>query len=153
MLRKHMRRFAWRYKQKRGLRSIKGGGTFQGHLSRAKPAKAAFVGDDIEEPGNASAWTPLMARLVRIARRRDAAVLLLHHALKSDGAYRDSTAIGAAVDVILELRPDEQNAMARRLRTRGRFQVPDTTVCLEDTGFTLASGEIPRTREASEELS
>jgi len=101
---------------------------------------AAFVGGDIEDPGNSSAWTPLMARLVRIARDHDSAVLLLHHARKSDGTYRDSTAIGAAVDVLLEIRLDQQDPNARHLKARGRFEVPDTSVCLTSNGFSLASG-------------
>jgi len=105
---------------------------------------AAFVGGDIEDPGNSSAWTPLMTRLVRIAREHEVAVLLLHHARKSDGAYRDSTAIGAAVDVLLELRTDPQDTNARHLKAKGRFgfAVPNTSVCLTENGFLLASGEI-----------
>src|ERR1700730_4897145 len=103
---------------------------------------AAFVGGDIEDPGNSSAWTPLMARLVRIARDHEVAVLLLHHARKSDGTYRDSTAIGAAVDVLIELEPDKQNPSIRHFKVRGRFGVPNTSVCLTENGFALASGEI-----------
>jgi hypothetical protein len=101
---------------------------------------AAFAGDDIEDPGNSSSWTLLMARLVRIARVHGAAILLLHHARKSDGTYRDSTAIGAAVDVLLELRPDQQESTVRHLKARGRFVVADTSVCLTAAGFSLASG-------------
>jgi hypothetical protein len=103
---------------------------------------AAFVGGDIEDPGNSSEWTPLMARLVRVARKHEAAVWLLHHARKSDGTYRDSTAIGAAVDVLLELRPDQEDPNLRHLKGRGRFEVPNFSVTLTATGFSLASGEM-----------
>ena len=44
-----------------------------------------------------------MRPLVRIARDTNCALVLLHHAGKSEGKYRDSTEIGAAVDVIVEM--------------------------------------------------
>jgi AAA domain len=70
------------------------------------------------DPGSSTAWTPIMAGLTRIARDTDAAVLLLHHARRSDGAYRDSSAIGAGVDVIAEM-ADGDDADVRLLRVRG----------------------------------
>jgi predicted ATP-dependent serine protease len=103
---------------------------------------AVFFGDHIDDPGSSSAWTPLMMRLVRIARDHESAVLLLHHARKSDGEYRASTAIGAAVDVVLGLRTDPLDTNARHLTAKGRFAVPNTSVCLTENGFAIASGEI-----------
>src|SRR5262249_2250487 len=38
------------------------------------------------DPGSSTAWTPIMAGLTRIARDTNAAVLIVHHARKSDGA-------------------------------------------------------------------
>jgi AAA domain len=100
---------------------------------------AAFVGGDIEDAGSSAAWTPLMARFVRIARDHEVAVLLLHHARKSDGTYRDSTAIGAAVDALIELRPDQDNLNVRRLRARARFPISDTSIELAENGYRLTA--------------
>jgi hypothetical protein len=103
---------------------------------------AAFVGGDIEDAGSSAAWTPLMARFVRIAREHETAVVLLHHARKSDGTYRDSTAIGAAVDALIELRPDQDNSNVRRLKGRARFSIADTSIELAANGYRLAAGEL-----------
>jgi Bifunctional DNA primase/polymerase, N-terminal/AAA domain/Primase C terminal 1 (PriCT-1) len=93
------------------------------------------------DPGSSTAWTPIMSRLARIARDTNAAVLVLHHARKSDGAYRDSSAIGAGVDVIVEM-ADGDDAGVRVLRVRGRWHVGDYSVRLLGDQYTLASGEL-----------
>lgn len=94
------------------------------------------------DPGSATAWTPIMAALTRTARESDAAMLLLHHARKSDGAYRDSTAIGAGVDAILEMMEDGQDADVRKIRVRARWRVGDYSVRLIGDKYELASGEL-----------
>jgi hypothetical protein len=48
--------------------------------------------------------TPLLDSFARVARKRQVALVLLHHTIKAGTEYRDSTAIGAAVDVVLTLR-------------------------------------------------
>lgn len=60
------------------------------------------------DSGSASDWSPVMSRFGALAQEYVLAVLLNHHATKHDGSYRDSTAIGAGVDAILELRRDPQ---------------------------------------------
>jgi hypothetical protein len=90
------------------------------------------------EDGSAKAWQPLMAALTKLARVFDCAVIIVHHARKSDGAYRDSTAIGAAVDCIIEMRSDERDPNARHLKARGRFPVPDCTIRYNGTGYEMA---------------
>ncbi|MFI7996072.1 hypothetical protein ACFMKC_19945, partial [Acinetobacter baumannii] len=59
--------------------------------------------------------------------------LILHHANKKDGKYRDSTAIGGAVDVILEMYGE--GAEPRIIKGRGRFEIPEIRVMLEPDGF------------------
>lgn len=99
------------------------------------------------ESGDGSGWTPVMDRLTRIARDSGAALLILHHGRKEDGKYRDSTAIGAGVDVILEMR-DGSDAGERRISAKGRWHIEEFTVRLvgvpgaADFGFELATGEL-----------
>jgi hypothetical protein len=96
------------------------------------------------DPGSSTAWTPIMSALTRIARDTDAAVVHLHHARKSDGAYRDSSAIGAGVDAIVEM-ADGPDADVRVLRVRARWQVGDYSIRLAgEPGakrYELATGE------------
>ena len=103
---------------------------------------AALTEQLVEDPGQASEWTPIMRQLASIARERDVAMVLIHHARKSDGRYRDSSAIGAGVDVILEMeqRPGE-DAAVRHIRARGRWGMQDFAVRLvEGTSFELLAG-------------
>lgn len=105
---------------------------------------AAFVEVLTLDSGAASSWTPIMLGLTRIAQDHNTAILLLHHGTKSDGSYRDSTAIGAGVDVILEMRPDTADPWVRQIRARGRFTVSNFAVRLVEhlQRFELAGGEL-----------
>lgn len=103
------------------------------------PALAALVGES-PEPGSSTDWTPIMSALTRPARDFDAAMLILHHARKSDGQYRDSTAIGANVDMILEMTEGDDGV--RKIKARGRWDVGDYAVRLAGAQFELVSGEL-----------
>ena len=96
------------------------------------------------EDGSAKAWQPLMAALTKIARDFDCAVLIIHHSRKSDGAYRDSTAIGANVDCIIEMRSDEQDPNARHLKARSRFTVADCAIRYNGSGYELVGTANPK---------
>jgi hypothetical protein len=102
---------------------------------------AAFVGGAIDDPGNSAKWTPILQGFVALARDHDAAVLLLHHARRSDGSYRDSSAIGAAPDALIEMREDTKDRWVRQLSARARWEVPDCNVRLTAGGYVLAAGE------------
>lgn len=110
---------------------------------------AAFTERMDLDPGKSTDWTPIMARFERIARGTGAAVIILHHARKSDGKYRDSSAIGARVDMILEMGEDEDVPGVRKIKAKGRWTVEDYAVhYVEPDGeglagyFQLASGEL-----------
>lgn len=78
------------------------------------------------DSGDASAWTSALTPLVRVARSTDAALLLLHHASRA-GGYRDSTAIGASVDVLVEMR---ERSGLRLMQVRGRWHSEELAVRL-----------------------
>jgi hypothetical protein len=99
---------------------------------------------DVPESGNAGDWTRVMARLTRIARETEAAVLVLHHGRKSDGKYRDSTAIGAGVDAVLEMTEGKAD-MTRKVTCHARFKTEPFSFIL--TGDTLELvGDVPLTQ-------
>ena len=72
------------------------------------------------ESGSSSQWAKVMRPLVRIARDTDCALVILHHATKADGSYRDSTEIGAAADVLQEMAITE-GGIVRQIKYWGRF--------------------------------
>lgn len=90
------------------------------------------------DPGDGPAWTRVMSAIVDITRRYGAS-LILHHSRKSDGKYRDSTAIGANVDFIVEMYGE--GAEPRTLKGRGRFTMEDVRVTLENDSFRLVDSE------------
>jgi hypothetical protein len=104
-------------------------------------AALADATDARPDPGSSSAWTPIMSSLARVARSTDAALILAHHARKSDGAYRDSSAIGAGVDAIIEMAEGDE-ADVRRFRVRARWRVGDYAVRLVGERYELAAGEL-----------
>ena len=81
-----------------------------------------IVGDE----NDAAGMQPLVQGLTRIAHEEGPAVVLVHHNNRG-GEYRGSTAIGGAVDCILEMEPrtpkDPTGDPVRDIRVRGR--IPD----------------------------
>lgn len=86
----------------------------------------------VTESGSAVQWAAVLAPVIDIARKRTIAAVLLHHASKATGEYRDSTAIGAAVDLIITL--VEKPGGSRHATVKGRFPVPDFIVTLGADG-------------------
>ena len=104
---------------------------------------AAFADLLPEQPdsGSAVAWTRIMRQLVEPVRTSNAGLLLIHHGQKSGGGYRDSTAIGANSDVILEM--TEAPGDVRRFKARGRIHVESFDVRRVREGFQLVGGPEP----------
>lgn len=96
----------------------------------------------VEDARSATSWTPVMVALTALARESDAALLILHHSRKSDGAYRDSSAIGAGVDVILEMSRHPEDPNLRTVKARGRWPMQGFVVRLVGDGFELGGGTL-----------
>jgi AAA domain len=105
-------------------------------------AALALAAGGMPESGDAAVWGRLLAPVLALARETDVAVVLLHHARRSDGRYRDSSAIGASVDAIIEMSEVEGDPAARRIRTRARWHVPEHTVRLIGDEYVLGGGEV-----------
>ena len=71
----------------------------------------------------AAAWTAALKSLIRLARESGAAILILHHATKGTGEYRGSTAIGASMDLILEMGESDDDPQVRNIKPRGRLPI------------------------------
>lgn len=92
------------------------------------------------DPGNSAEWTRVLGIVEDIARQYGA-TLMLHHARKSDGKYRDSTAIGGGVDMILEMHGSGSDP--RTIKGVGRFEFEDVKITFHGDHYT-----IERTEEA-----
>ncbi|MGA2384810.1 MAG: AAA family ATPase [Gemmatimonadales bacterium] len=108
---------------------------------------AAFAAFNITDAHNSAAWTPLMLEIKKAANDSGSAIILGAHANKSDGHYRDSSAIGATVDCILEMEADDRDSNLRRIRARARWQVDGYSLRLVGDTYELANAA-PLTLEA-----
>jgi len=106
---------------------------------------AAFAG--VSDPHASAGWVPLLQGLTRPIRETGAGLLILHHSRRSDGEYRDSSAIGASVDAIATMFSDGRT---RTIRMRARWPAAEFAVRLagdiedEDAplAYELTSGEL-----------
>ena len=90
------------------------------------------------ESGEAQAWLRVLMDIVELSRTHGA-VLLLHHSRKSDGHYRDSSAIGGAVDIILEM--FGTGSEPRTIKNMSRLTIPETRFMLEGDVLRLIETE------------
>jgi hypothetical protein len=102
-----------------------------------------FAADLVKDASASAAWTRMFTPIGQIARRFNVAFLLLHHARKSDGEFRDSTAIGAGVDMIMQMKQVKGEPTVRALSPRGRWHVGKFKIRLDSDGFSLLGGVTP----------
>jgi hypothetical protein len=98
---------------------------------------ASFAELAVADAGSSSAWTPIMMSIKRCANETGAGIILIHHASKGTGTYRDSTAIGAGVDCILEIAESTDAPGVRRIKARARWPLADFSVRLDGDRFEL----------------
>jgi hypothetical protein len=104
---------------------------------------ARLVRGSAPEDGDSSGWGDVVRPLVQlVCREMGCALLLLHHPRRSDGAYRGSSEIFAAVDGMLEMTlPDRgEDQTVRKLRGRARFDIPPFSVALRGDHYELVGG-------------
>ena len=98
--------------------------------------------EGIDDGGAAAKWSPLMSALTRIARDTRAGCLLIHHGNKA-GGYRDSTAIGAGVDIIVEVEDGPSgDPTLRRFTPKGRVRVTPFSARLDGVRYAVADSEL-----------
>jgi AAA domain-containing protein/SWIM zinc finger len=102
---------------------------------------ASFARTVVSDPHASGEWPKVLMPLLRVARDLETAVAISHHAKKNDGGgYRDSSAIGALVDLLLDLTPDPSNAQRRNVAALGRWPAENFTVELVDDSYQLVAG-------------
>lgn len=113
---------------------------------------AAFAHGAVEKAASSDGWPDIMQPLLRCARL-GSAVVVLHHATKGpDSTYRDSTAIAAAVDQTIALKPVPDHVTWRKVESIGRLGRDEFTVALEDDAYRIVGGaEIAASTERGRE--
>src|SRR6266571_4034856 len=93
-----------------------------------------WAGDRVTETGQTGQWAPIMRELRTLARELNVAVVLLHHARRSDGKAADSRHITAQCDVVLEQLklPKDTASGCQEIVVRGRWIMGDFKVRLVD---------------------
>jgi hypothetical protein len=99
----------------------------------------AYGGGSVTDLNAAAQVGPVVQEITDLAHELGPAVILVHHAKKADGKYRDSSAIGGAVDVIAEMFAPDQDAdpTLRQVRVIGRVPGGDFRMRYDGSVFTL----------------
>jgi len=93
-----------------------------------------FAAGRVTDPTRATQWEPIMSEFLGLAQKSGAAIVVLHHAGKKDGEYRDSTEIGAGVDMLIQM-PGGLKGNRQRLEGKGRIVgVAPYTITVELVG-------------------
>jgi hypothetical protein len=104
---------------------------------------ARVTGGAAPDDGDAAGWGSVIRPVVALSRKHDCAVTVLHHVRRSDGQYRSSSEIAAAVDALFEmgLAAKTDPPTVRRIKGRARWQVDPFAVRLDDGEYRLGAGE------------
>ncbi len=103
---------------------------------------ALLTACNVDDFNSAAKIIPIMSEITALARKYEVATALIHHASKSTGKYRDSTAIGGAVDMIAEMHaPDDKQGSRRDFAIKGRIRSEDFSVQYDGTRYSITSSE------------
>jgi hypothetical protein len=104
----------------------------------------AYSSAAVSDASSSAQMQPVVHELTRLAHELGVALILVHHGRKADGGYRDSSAIGAAVDAIIEIfaedKEERTDPTKRYARARGRMPLRDFSFRFDGRTFTLADG-------------
>jgi hypothetical protein len=96
----------------------------------------------VQNENDASEWKPYLMDFDAITKRGAALILVVHASKgREDGAYRGSSAIGAWVDVILEMEDPARESTTRRIACRSRISGDEFSVRYDGKTFSLLTSE------------
>lgn len=102
---------------------------------------ARVVHGDVPKDGDAAGWAAVIRPLVALTREfPNLALIILHHVRRSDGQYRGTGEIAAAVDCMLEMAPptSSESPTLRHFKGRARWSVLPFDVEFTDGVYRLA---------------
>jgi hypothetical protein len=86
--------------------------------------------------------TPIMSALADLCHHSRVAVFVSHHARKSDGKFRDSTAIAAGCDLMVEMHGDESDRFVRRFEPVGRMSLEPFALRFTGSAYEVVGGHV-----------
>jgi hypothetical protein len=101
---------------------------------------AAISRGIIKKASQSDEWTPFLGELTELAHDSGVGIILAAHMKKDVNEYRDSTAIGANVDVILEMEEGD-DCLRKFERSRARWHIPPFAIRLVNNEYRLVGGE------------
>lgn len=111
---------------------------------------ARLVSGRAPDDGDSAGWGAVIRPLVQLSRDYNCATVVLHHPRRSDGQYRGSGEIAAALDCLLEIRlpSNGEDPNLRKFSGRARWPVEPFEVTFKGTHYEMTSSvELPiRTR-------
>lgn len=123
------------------------------HIADVKPvlvivdSLVAYSRGVIADASNATQTQNVVQGLTDLSHTTAVALIVIHHARKADGKYRDSSAIGGAVDIIAEVYPPDEFATTdpsrRRVRPVGRVPTRGVDFRFDGHEFTLVDPSGP----------
>jgi hypothetical protein len=105
---------------------------------------AAYAGG--EDENSAGKITALLLPLVKFVHDLGIALIVLHHSNKASG-YRGSVAIGASVDMLLEMKEGASGETSRRMEAKGRFRLPAYEVTYDEETNSFHLADAPPTED------
>jgi hypothetical protein len=96
-----------------------------------------WISGTVEDSNSSDQLTPVLRELRRLAQELELAVVLLHHTGRSGEKYRGSGAIGAGVDLILEMKGVEGDPRLRRVTVRGRIGIESFAIRFDGASYHL----------------
>jgi len=96
------------------------------------------------EDGDAAGWGSVIRPLVQLSRDYNCATVLLHHSRRSDGQYRGSGEIAAALDCLIEMRPGgaEEDPTTRKFSGRARWSIEPFEVRMVNDEYVMADDHV-----------
>jgi hypothetical protein len=108
----------------------------------------AYSAGLVESANNATQTQNVVQGLTDLSHTTAVALIVIHHARKADGKYRDSSAIGGAVDIIAEVYPPDEFATTdpsrRRVRPVGRVPARGVDFRYDGHEYTLVDPSGPQ---------
>ncbi len=104
-----------------------------------------YIVGTVDDSNSADQLTPVLRGFRQLAQAADLAVVILHHTGRNGVRYRGSGAIGAGVDLILEMGEVEGDPRLRRVKVRGRIGIESFAIRYDGTQYHLDDAGRERT--------
>lgn len=99
--------------------------------------------DSVDDENGSTGWNRELDKIAALARECRCAIVILHHANRSNGTYRGTSAIGAAVDMIVQMAVAQNDACVRTFHAIGRWPISSYALRYDSTNATFALADAP----------